>query len=72
MNRFLNEAGVQVDEEEFFEEDQELDDNKEFAGEERPMTRLEKLQGQLDEAIDHEDYERAAKIRDEIDRLEEE
>lgn len=68
----LNEAGVQADEEEFFEEDEELDDDKEFSDEDRPMTRLEKLQVQLDEAIDHEDYERAAKIRDEIDRLEEE
>lgn len=65
----LNEAGVQVDEEEFFEEDEELDDDKEFSGEERPLTRREELQAQLDEAVDHEDYERAAKIRDEIDRL---
>lgn len=65
----LTEAGIQVDEEEFFEEDEELEEEGEFSGEDRPLTLREQLQMQLDEAVDQEDYERAAKIRDEIDRL---
>ena len=36
---------------------------------ERPKTQRELLQGKLDEAVKNEDYERAAQIRDEIDRL---
>lgn len=36
----------------------------------RPLTPLEKLQRQLDEAIQTEDYEKAAKVRDEMRRLE--
>lgn len=67
----LTEAGIQVDEEEFFEEDEELEDEGEFTGEDRPLTAREQLQMQLDEAVDQEDYERAAKLRDEIDRLDE-
>lgn len=65
----LTEAGIQVDEEEFFDDDEELEDEGEFTGEDRPLTQREQLQMQLDEAVDQEDYERAAKIRDEIDRL---
>lgn len=67
----LTEAGIQVDEEEFFDEDEELEEQGEFTGEDRPLTLREQLQMQLDEAVDQEDYERAAKIRDEIDRLDE-
>ncbi|ARA94640.1 hypothetical protein AWN76_016765 [Rhodothermaceae bacterium RA] len=35
----------------------------------RPMTNLERMEQQLEEAISKEDYERAAKLRDEIQRL---
>jgi bifunctional DNase/RNase len=38
---------------------------------ERPRTLRESLQVKLDEAVRNEDYERAAQIRDELDRLEE-
>jgi bifunctional DNase/RNase len=34
-----------------------------------PMTRLEKIEKQLEKAIQEEDYERAAQLRDEIQRL---
>ena len=35
----------------------------------KPKTKLEQLQGQLDKAIQDEDYENAAKYRDEIKRI---
>lgn len=35
----------------------------------RPLSALEKLQRQLDEAIQHEDYEKAAQVRDEMKKL---
>jgi bifunctional DNase/RNase len=70
----LAEAGVVPQEEE------ELDDDEEEAMEEttepeqpaepeRPKTLREVLQNKLDEAVKREDYERAAQIRDEIERL---
>lgn len=36
--------------------------------ESKPMSELEKLEGELDKAIGDEDYERAARIRDDIKR----
>lgn len=34
-----------------------------------PMSRLEKMEAKLDEAIQEEDYEKAAKLRDQIEQL---
>lgn len=39
---------------------------------EQPMSRLERLQRMLEKAIEDEDYERAAQLRDEIARLKKE
>ena len=39
------------------------------AEEEAPMTQLEKMEHQLEAAIEAEDYEKAAQLRDEIQRL---
>jgi protein-arginine kinase activator protein McsA len=67
--------------EEFFR-DNERDDLLENSGEiaslrhwlgeiksRRPLSALEKLQRQLDEAVRVEDYEKAAKVRDEMKKL---
>ncbi|MCC7438885.1 MAG: bifunctional nuclease family protein [Armatimonadetes bacterium] len=72
----LAEAGVLPNDDEDFDDDEE-DENDRFEGEaeaeeskpERPKTLREVLQGKLDVAVKQEDYERAAQIRDEIDRL---
>lgn len=40
--------------------------------EEQPMTQLERMEHQLEMAIEEEDYEKAAKLRDEIQRLQSE
>ncbi len=61
-------SGGQLDDELFSADD----DEDEPEGEEqvaRPLTRREQLQTKLDDAVNREDYEVAAKIRDEIDRL---
>ncbi|RMG61175.1 MAG: hypothetical protein D6715_14185 [Calditrichaeota bacterium] len=50
------------------EELQEIDESQ--AQSESPKSRLEELQKQLQEAVEKEEYEKAAKIRDEIKRLE--
>jgi len=68
----LNAAGVVAQEEAEEEEDEEDDEMLEQVGSvdvDRPKTQREVLQGKLDEAVKNEDYERAAQIRDEIDRL---
>ena len=71
----LSEAGVVPQEDEDTEEEEE--DTYEEAIEqpeapepERPKTLREVLQAKLDDAVKKEDYERAAQIRDEIERLE--
>lgn len=71
----ISEAGVvPQDEEELEDEDDESFDEptetSEPAEQERPKTLREVLQGKLDDAVKREDYERAAQIRDEIERLE--
>lgn len=71
----LSEAGVvpQEDEEGDEEEEETYDEaieQVEVAEPERPKTLREVLQAKLDDAVKKEDYERAAQIRDEIDRLE--
>lgn len=58
------------DEEDDFEDEDELEEEVES----KPATladQIKKLQDQMDDAIAREDYERAARIRDEITRLEE-
>ena len=67
----LQVAGVVAEEEEESEEEEdEMMEQMETTTEpERPKTQRELLQGKLDEAVKNEDYERAAQIRDEIDRL---
>ena len=40
--------------------------------EEQPMSKLEQMEQQLEMAIEQEDYEKAAKLRDEIQRLQSE
>jgi len=42
------------------------------SGEEAGGTRLERMQKKLEKAVEEEDYERAAELRDEIEKLEEE
>jgi uncharacterized protein len=71
----ISEAGVvPQDEEELEDEEEESFDEPAEAQEpveqERPKTLREVLQSKLDDAVKREDYERAAQIRDEIERLE--
>lgn len=71
----ISEAGVvPQDEEELEDEEEEAFDEpgetQEPVEQERPKTLREVLQSKLDDAVKREDYERAAQIRDEIERLE--
>ena len=62
----LNEAGV------VSEDDEEVEETglkEETAQIKQPLTKLELLQSSLKEAIEKEDYEKAAKIRDDIRKL---
>lgn len=67
------EASVMAQEEEESEEEEDemieqvSTEQQEQAS--RPKSHREMLQSKLDEAVKNEDYERAAQIRDEIDRL---
>lgn len=66
----MREAGVMAQEEEAEEEEEEMIEQEVESSEpERPKTLREVLQAKLDEAVKSEDYERAAQIRDEIERL---
>jgi bifunctional DNase/RNase len=67
----LQVAGVVAEEEEEAEEEEDemLEQMETSTETERPKTQRELLQGKLDEAVKSEDYERAAQIRDEIERL---
>ena len=63
----LDEAGIPAD-------DADADDDAEMEVSERAVastggSRLERMQSQLDKAIEDEDYEMAAKLRDEIARM---
>lgn len=64
----LQEAGV-VSEEEEEEEGEEAVKKQEEPPVKKFTTKLEQLQSSLKEAIEKEDYEKAAKIRDEIRKL---
>ncbi len=71
----MREAGIMVQEEEESEEEEEEmmetgdEEHPEEETEQRPKTLREMLQEKLDDAVRSEDYERAAQIRDEIERL---
>lgn len=75
----LSVAGIDVQEEEDTEDTDEVTDldapedeakGAESSGEEQLPDKIRRLQDKMQEAISNEDYERAAKIRDEISRLE--
>lgn len=71
----ISEAGVVPQDEEELEDDEEESfdepsETPEPVEQERPKTLREVLQSKLDDAVKREDYERAAQIRDEIERLE--
>lgn len=70
--QILSETGIIPQGEEQEMEDDEEDDLR-FLKKEKPhpktTSKLEQLQNQLDKAIQDEDYENAAKIRDEIKKL---
>lgn len=64
----LEEAGIPTDEEdELAEIETESEDDPEL--EEEPKSDLERVQADLSKAISEEDYERAAKLRDEIKKM---
>lgn len=71
-SQILNETGIipQGEEQEMDEED---DDDLKFLKKEKPQpkptSRLEQLQQDLEKAIQDEDYENAARIRDEIKKI---
>jgi len=66
----MAEAAVIPQDEEEGEDDEESEESTvEQAEPDRPRTLRESLQDKLDEAVRNEDYERAAQIRDELDRL---
>ena len=64
-------SGQHVDDEYFDseEEEEEFEEEGEESETPRPLTLREQLQSKLADAVDREDYEVAAKIRDEIERL---
>ena len=63
-------SGSQIDDNLFGDGMQEEHEDDDAAEErERPLTQREQLKSKLEEAVDREDYEVAAKIRDELDRL---
>jgi bifunctional DNase/RNase len=62
----LNEAGVLSEDEEDTEETAVKDEPEEIK---KPLSKLEQLQTSLKEAIEKEDYEKAAKLRDDIRKL---
>lgn len=65
----LQEAGVVSDEEEEEEGGEEAAKKQEEPPVKQFTTKLEQLQSSLKEAIEKEDYEKAAKIRDEIRKM---
>ena len=68
----MNEAGIKEEQKEEGEEDEvplEPDDEELSPGLLRTDVLLEELQSELNEAINNENYEEAARLRDEISRL---
>ena len=67
----LDEAGIPTEDEgvsALTQSSSEEEEQKQAASS-RPMSNLERMEQQLEEAIAEEDYERAAKLRDEIQKL---
>ncbi len=62
----LNEAGVVSEDEEEIDETGTKEESQQAK---KPLTKLELLQTSLKEAIEREDYEKAAKLRDDIRKL---
>jgi bifunctional DNase/RNase len=69
FENILSAAGIMMDENAEFENDF-ADENLEQESTENPMSSLsvQELEAQLNDAIDNEEYERASKIRDEINK----
>lgn len=67
-NNVLDETGIIPQEEQMEEKDEELDYLKKQQ-QEPPKNKVEQLQQQLDKAVNEENYEQAARIRDELKRL---
>ena len=71
----MDEAGLRVEEESSEEtpfsalEEEEEEVSSSRTSKKRPMSRLEEMEAELQKAIEEEDYERAAQLRDEINRL---
>lgn len=75
--KVMKEAGFLPEDEEHAQGEEEGDDEEhplesaaQSLTEKLPQTEKEKIQHQLNEAIAHEDYERAAKLRDQLNLLE--
>ncbi len=62
----LNEAGIISEDE---DETEETMTKEESTPVKKPVTRIEQLQTSLKEAIEKEDYEKAAKLRDDIRKM---
>ena len=66
----LTAARIQNEDEDYFDDDEEeFEEDQEFVEEERPLTQREQLLSKLEDAVNKEDYDAAAQIRDEIDRI---
>ena len=65
----LEEAGIPADDDEIEEPQADVPERAARATPASGGTRLERMEGQLQKAIDEEDYETAAKLRDEIARM---
>ncbi|PSQ62097.1 MAG: hypothetical protein BRD27_02580 [Bacteroidetes bacterium QH_10_64_19] len=69
----LDEAGIVAEDESDISSLAEQAEETTGTGEDEPSgTELEQMQQKLEEAVEEEDYERAAELRDEIQRLEKE
>lgn len=68
FENILSSAGILMDEHPDFEEkEEEVEQNKQVDSGMSSLT-VEELENQLNEAIENEEYERASKIRDEINK----
>jgi len=65
----MNEAGIREEQKEEEEDDVHVESDESPLVSSTPDTRLEELQSALNEAISNENYEEAAKRRDELSRL---
>jgi len=67
----LDEAGIPADDSmgEDDDDDPMIEESVEHAEPASPTSRLDRMEGQLQKAIEEEDYEAAAKLRDEIARM---